>query len=1046
MKLVTTFGLGLAVLVFGVFPAAAKSGRLEMYTLTGDSGAIAKATRGVELAGQRQTTSGFKADAVLTRAQVSKLRAEGVNVALTRNKKGQTVTEQARAMAVGGYNVYRSWDEPGGIRDELHQLADRNPQIVKLEVLGHTYQGRELMALKVTQGANDVADGTRPATLYSSNQHAREWISLEVNRRLLHYFVDRWRANDRDIKNLLKRTELWFVVSANPDGYQYTFDHERLWRKNLRDNNNDGKITAGDGVDPNRNFDQHWGWDNEGSSPDQADETYRGPAANSEPETKFMAGLIDRIKPKFQSNFHSFGPWLLYPQGWLTGALDADNPIYVALAGTDENVAIPTFNVGQSADTLYVTNGETTDYADSSAGTVSYTPELGEGVPGSGFVFPDNEELIQKEFERTLPFDLGLARSAADPANPESPVGIDVKPFYLDQTEIDPQNGAQSLFNFKFSTSYGNPQEVRVLAKRSLGDVTLNYQVGDGPVQTKPTSEWNGGNKYGPGHAVYYHVMQGMVDGTSPGDDVKVWFTGGGKTSESFSYHVESANDRPVLVVAAEDYTGASPVQAGGPNYLSYYTDALTANGVPFDVYDVDAHGRTAPDNLGVLSHYKAVVWYTGDDIVTREPGWGPGTASRLAMQELFEMRDFVNEGGRVMYTGQRAGLQYTTGLGTQLFDPFNNEQCASGSAVRARCLALSGSGDSQGDPLEYMFGAAIASRGGGADPNSGDLFDIHGLSDPLSGLTLSLNGADSADNQAEATSFIATGDFLEVTDPNDSFPQFESTPAAEYMSGIAGPFDPHTGSKFMWSDRADEGYKRLTRTISVPAGGGSLSFWTSYNLELDFDYLIVEAHTVDQNDWTTLPDQNGHTSSDLSNDESCPGGWSDTSDSANVLHPFLAHYQTRQPDGTCTNTGSTGSWNAANGSSSGWQQWQIDLSPYAGKQVEISITALSDWGFQQFPGVFIDDIQTSTGEGNTSFEDDADPTDGWTVPGAPVDEQGIEEANRNDWVRRAGLGIKEGAAIKTPDTLYLGFGFEGIRGTDTRNEVMRRAVDYLRR
>ena len=81
-----------------------------------------------------------------------------------------------------------------------------------------------------------------------------------------------------------------------------------------------------------------------------------------------------------------------------------------------------------------------------------------------------------------------------------------------------------------------------------------------------------------------------------------------------------------------------------------------------FDVYDVDAHGRTAPDNLGVLSHYDAVVWYTGDDVVTREPGWGPGNASRLAMQELLEVRDFVNEGGRVLYTGQRAGQQYTTG------------------------------------------------------------------------------------------------------------------------------------------------------------------------------------------------------------------------------------------------------------------------------------------------------------------------------------------------------------------------------------------------
>jgi hypothetical protein len=1031
-----------------VAPAAARQGRskLEMYTLQGDAGKIAAATQGVELAGVRQTASGLRAEAVLTPAQRSKLAASGVDVRLTRNKQGRTVREQAAAQQAEGLDVWRSWDEPGGIRDELFDVARENPQLVKLEVLGRTHQDRELIALKLTQSGREVADGSRPAVLYSSNQHAREWISLEVNRRLLHYFIDRWRANDKEIKDLLKTTELWFVISANPDGYQYTFDHDRLWRKNLRDNNNDGEITPGDGVDPNRNFDNHWGYDNEGSSPDPADETYRGPSAASEPETKAMQGLIDRIKPKFHSNFHSFGQWLLYPQGWQIGTLDADNPLYVALGGTDANVAIPGFSVGQSADTLYVTNGETTDYASSHAGTIAYTPELGEGVEGAGFVFPDDEELIQAEFEKTLDFDLGLPRSAAHPADPDSPVGINVEPFYLDQDDIDPQNGQQSLFDFKFGVSYGDPQEVRVLAKRSLGEVTLRYQVNGGPVQSEPTSEWSGGEHYGPGKGAYYHVLRGVVSGTDAGDSVKVWFTGGGETSDSFTYTVESNSGRRVLIMSAEDYTGASPVQPpGGPFFLSYYEDALSAAGVDYDVYDVDAHGRTAPDNLGVLSHYDAVVWYTGNDVVTREPGWGPGNASRLAMQELLEVRDYVNEGGRVLYTGKSAGQQYTTSLGTQLYDPFENKQCRADPAVQARCLALSGSGNSQGDPIEYTFGAAITTAGGGLDPNTGDPFDVAGLDGPFDGLTWGFNGADSAQNQTTDSSFIATGDFLKVTDPADRFPQFDSRPVAEYLSGLSGPFDPHTGDRFMWSQRADEAYKRLTRTISVPAGGATLSFWTSFNLELNFDYMIVEAHTVGQDDWTTLPDANGHTSSDLSEDEACTGGWSNPNDAANVLHPFLTHYQTFDPaTGTCSPTGTTGEWNAANGSSSGWQQFQIDLSRYAGQQVEVSITALSDWGLQQFPGVFIDDIEVSTGEGTTSFEDDADPMDGWDVPGAPQDEQGIEGPNRNDWIRRAGLGIKEGAVVAAARTLYMGFGFEGISEAGTRNDVMGRTIDYL--
>ena len=901
-------GLAAAAIALMIAPAAAADG-LEMYTLRGSAATIGELTAGVELAGVRQTRRGLRADAVLTRSQRAKLVAAGVKVRLKRNAKGQTVTEQAALQAANGFEVYRSWDEPGGIRDELYDLAARNPQLVKLEVLGRTHQGRELIALKVTLGANEVPDGRRPAVLYSSNQHAREWISLEVNRRLLHHFVARWRANDHEIRRLLTRTELWFVISANPDGYQYTHDHERLWRKNLRDNNDNGTTETGDGVDPNRNFASKWGYDNEGSSPDEADETYRGPSPGSEPETQAMQGLIDRVKPKFQSNLHSFGQWLLYPQGWQVGTLDADYPIYAALGGLDADPAIPGFNPGQSADTLYVTNGETTDYADTTAGTVSYTPELGEGIPGAGFVFPDDEALIQAEFEKTLPFHLGLARSARDPANPASPTGIDVEPFYLDADDIDPQNGQTSLFDFKFSVSYGDPQEVRVLAKRSLGAVTLRYQVGNGPVQSAPTSEWTGGERYGPGAGAYYRVVRGTVTGAQPGQSVKVWFTGGGATSDSFTYQLASDSGRRVLILAAEDYSGASPAKQGvtSPQYLSFYADALAANGVAFDVYDVDAHGRTAADALGVLGHYDAVVWYTGDDVVTRELGWGPGNASRLAMQELLEVRDFVNGGGRVLYTGQRAGQQYSTSLGTQLYDPFHNQQCSADPAVLAGCLALSGSGNSQGDPIEYFFGAAITTAGGGVDPVSGDLFDVSGIDDPLAGLTLEFNGADSAQNHAINSSFIATGDFLKVTDPADSFPQFESWPAAEYQSGLAGPFDPHTGQSFMWSNRADEAYKRLARTITVPAGGATLNFWTSFNLELDFDYLIVEAHTVGQDDWTTLPDANGHTSNDLSTDESCTGGWSNLDDAANVLHPFLTHYQTFSAAGRAPRPGRPG-------------------------------------------------------------------------------------------------------------------------------------------
>jgi murein tripeptide amidase MpaA len=81
-----------------------------------------------------------------------------------------------------------------------------------------------------------------------STVHAREWISTEVNRRLLHHFVDNYGTN-AEVTNIVNTRELWFVLVANPDGYQHTFDVERLWRKNLRDNNGDGQTTNADGVD-----------------------------------------------------------------------------------------------------------------------------------------------------------------------------------------------------------------------------------------------------------------------------------------------------------------------------------------------------------------------------------------------------------------------------------------------------------------------------------------------------------------------------------------------------------------------------------------------------------------------------------------------------------------------------------------------------------------------------------------------------------------------------------------------------------------------------
>ena len=198
-----------------------------------------------------------------------------------------------------------------------------------------------------------------------------------------------------------------------------------------------------------------------------------------------------------------------------------------------------------------------------------------------------------------------------------------------------------------------------MLAKRSVGRVKLRYRINGGKPQTASTSEWNGGEVYGGGNQTYYHVMRGFVRGTDPGDNVEVWFEGArGQRSESFTYEAVSESGRRALILSAEDYTGISPAQdPSGPHYLSYYEEALAANGIEYDVYDVDAQDRTAPDALGVLSHYDAVLWYTGDDIIPREPHQAGGTASRIAIQELLRAPRFHERGrpGRCTPASTRA-------------------------------------------------------------------------------------------------------------------------------------------------------------------------------------------------------------------------------------------------------------------------------------------------------------------------------------------------------------------------------------------------------
>ena len=207
------------------------------------------------------------------------------------------------------------------------------------------------------------------------------------------------------------------MLVANPDGYQYTFDHERLWRKNLRDNDGDGQITRADGVDLNRNYDERLELRQRGLvAPSSSSDTYRGTGPASEPEVQAHQALIDRLKFKFLVTYHSYGPLLLYPYGLADpDAVGRRSALRRATRARTRSRRSPASTRASGPTSTSRTARPTTTPTRRRA-TLSWTPELDEGCDGCGFVFPDDEALVQAEFEKNLPFALDLAKSAPDPA------------------------------------------------------------------------------------------------------------------------------------------------------------------------------------------------------------------------------------------------------------------------------------------------------------------------------------------------------------------------------------------------------------------------------------------------------------------------------------------------------------------------------------------------------------------------------------------------------------------------------------------------------
>jgi len=200
-------------------------------------------------------------------------------------------------------------------------------------------------------------------------------------------------SNNNDVTNALDSFEWILIPLVNPDGYNYSWTTDRLWRKNRRVNQGSTCV----GVDTNRNW--NYKWNGGGSSANPCSETFHGAFAFSEPEDALLGNYINA-----QSNvvayidFHAAAYLMLSPWSWTT-AYPPDSSAQLALA---QEFVTAVYKVhgkayvfGTSAEILYISSGGAKDWTYAIDNIIySYTIELREG-PTNVFILPPEQIIPQ---------------------------------------------------------------------------------------------------------------------------------------------------------------------------------------------------------------------------------------------------------------------------------------------------------------------------------------------------------------------------------------------------------------------------------------------------------------------------------------------------------------------------------------------------------------------------------------------------------------------------------------------------------------------------
>ncbi|XP_067626115.1 zinc carboxypeptidase [Eurosta solidaginis] len=266
------------------------------------------------------------------------------------------------------------------IESFLDDILAKYPGITSHIDIGTSYERRQIRGVKISYKEGNAG------IFIESNIHAREWITSATATWFIQQLLT---STDTNVRKLAESYDWYIVPVLNVDGFVYTHEVNRMWRKTRQPVEGSPCI----GADANRNSDSHW-MENGGASSDPCSEFFGGTHPFSEPEIKALSEYVIRHRDRINIwlAFHSYSQVLLAPYGHTSEHTNNhDELMAVAKAYSDAVKALPygtEYTYGTSATDMYTTSGSTRDWVYNEQGIrISYTIEFRD-TGRFGFILP----------------------------------------------------------------------------------------------------------------------------------------------------------------------------------------------------------------------------------------------------------------------------------------------------------------------------------------------------------------------------------------------------------------------------------------------------------------------------------------------------------------------------------------------------------------------------------------------------------------------------------------------------------------------------------